>query len=90
LLGCGAVGGPLFVAAFTIEGAARPAYDPMREPVSALALGNRGWTQSTNFIGTGLLMLALSAGLRFAADPSGFARMLSDVLLDGLVIHPEG
>jgi hypothetical protein len=25
-----------------------------------------------------------------AADPSGFAGMLSDILLDGLVIHPEG
>lgn len=29
-------------------------------------------------------------GDTFAADPSGFARMLSDVLLDGLVIHAEG
>jgi hypothetical protein len=24
----------------------------------------------------------------FAADPGGFARSLSDILLDGLVIHP--
>jgi TetR/AcrR family transcriptional regulator len=29
-------------------------------------------------------------GNTFAADPSGFARMLSDILLDGLVIHPSG
>jgi TetR/AcrR family transcriptional regulator len=29
-------------------------------------------------------------GDTFAADPSGFAGMLSDILLDGLVIHPEG
>ena len=29
-------------------------------------------------------------GDNFAADPSGFARMLSDILLDGLVLHPEG
>ena len=29
-------------------------------------------------------------GDNFAADPSGFARMLSDILLDGLVINPEG
>jgi TetR/AcrR family transcriptional regulator len=28
-------------------------------------------------------------GDNFAADPSGFARMLGDILLDGLVIHPE-
>jgi hypothetical protein len=25
----------------------------------------------------------------FAADASGFARMLGDILLDGLVVHPE-
>jgi hypothetical protein len=29
-------------------------------------------------------------GDSFAADRSGFAGMLSDILLDGLVIHPEG
>jgi TetR/AcrR family transcriptional regulator len=29
-------------------------------------------------------------GDTFATDPSGFARMLSDILLDGLVIHPQG
>ena len=28
-------------------------------------------------------------GDTFAADPSGFAGMLSDILLDGLVVHPE-
>jgi TetR/AcrR family transcriptional regulator len=29
-------------------------------------------------------------GDNFAADPSGFARMLGDILLDGLVINPGG
>jgi len=29
-------------------------------------------------------------GPSFAADPSAFARTLSDILLEGLVIHPEG
>ncbi len=29
-------------------------------------------------------------GDSFAADPNDFARMLSDILLDGLVIHPDG
>jgi TetR/AcrR family transcriptional regulator len=28
-------------------------------------------------------------GDTFAADASGFARMLSDILLDGLVVHPD-
>ncbi len=58
LLACGAVAGPLFVAVFTAEGATRKSYDAMREPVSALALGDRGWMQRANFVGTGGLMLA--------------------------------
>jgi hypothetical protein len=29
-------------------------------------------------------------GDTFSADPSGFARMLGDILLDGLVIDPVG
>jgi TetR/AcrR family transcriptional regulator len=33
--------------------------------------------------------LVAMLGDTFAADPSGFAGMLSDILLDGLVIHPE-
>jgi AcrR family transcriptional regulator len=33
--------------------------------------------------------LATLLGDTFAADPSGFVRMLSDILLDGLVVHPE-
>jgi hypothetical protein len=29
-------------------------------------------------------------GDNFAADPGGLAGMLGDILLDGLVVHPEG
>jgi hypothetical protein len=63
-LACGAMGGPLFVLAFLIEGANRANYDPLRHPVSSLTLGDSGWTQTANFIITGLLMLAFAAGLR--------------------------
>ena len=69
LLACGAVGGPLFVVAFVIEGATRANYDPLRHPVSSLALGNFGWVQVANFIVTGLLMLAFAIGLRRAFRP---------------------
>jgi TetR/AcrR family transcriptional regulator len=34
--------------------------------------------------------LATLLGDNFAADPPGFAQMLSEILLDGLVVHPEG
>ena len=70
LLSCGALGGLLFVAVFIAEGATRKGYDPFRQPVSSLALGERGWTQRANFIGTGLLMLACAEGLRRAWNAS--------------------
>jgi len=69
LLLCGAIAGPLFVAAFLIEGATRASYDPLRHPVSSLAFGDSGWTQRANFLVAGLLMLAFAIGLRRALRP---------------------
>ena len=71
LLLCGAIAGPLFVAAFLIEGATRASYDPLRHPVSSLAFGDSGWTQRTNFLITGLLTLAFAVGLRRALRTLG-------------------
>jgi len=64
LLVVGAFAGPLFVVTFLVEGALRDAYDPMRHPVSSLALGPWAWVQVANFVVTGLLTLVLAAGLR--------------------------
>lgn len=64
LLACGVIGGPLFVVMFFIEGATRADYDPLRHPVSSLALGDWGWTQTANFIVASLLILAFAVGLR--------------------------
>ena len=44
----------------------RSGYDELRQPVSALALGERGWIQRTNFVVTGILMLACAFGLHLA------------------------
>jgi hypothetical protein len=66
LLLCGAIAGPLFVIVFLIEGATRSGYDAMRQPVSALAIGERGWIQRANFFITGALMFACAFGLRLA------------------------
>lgn len=63
LVNCGLAAGPLFVAAFLIEGATRAGYQPLRHPVSSLALGEYGWTQTANFLVAGVLMLAFAAGL---------------------------
>ena len=85
LLACGAIAGPLFIAVFTVEGARREEYDSMREPVSALALGDRGWTQRLNFIGTGALMFAFSGGLRRAMPDARWAQRLVAAFAIGLV-----
>jgi Protein of unknown function (DUF998) len=70
LLGCGAVAGPLFVATFTVAGWSRPGYDPMRHPVSSLALAPNGWIQKLNFGINGVLYLAMAAGLRSGRAPA--------------------
>jgi hypothetical protein len=64
LLIAGVIAGPLFTIAWIAEGATRANYNPLRHPVSSLALGDYGWVQSANFIVAGLLMLAFSVGLR--------------------------
>ena len=66
LLICGALAGPLFIIAWFIEGLNRDGYNPMRHPISALSLGEFGWTQIANFIVTGILTLVLAFGLRTA------------------------
>jgi hypothetical protein len=73
LLACGAIGPPLFVAAFLLEGATRPGYDPRRYPVSSLAIGARGWRQAANFLMVGTAIVACSRGVRpeGAGDASG-------------------
>lgn len=56
LLWAGAVGSWLFIVVFLVDGLTRPGYRPLRQPVSALALGSRGWLQIANFVVCGLLI----------------------------------
>ena len=71
LLMCGALAGPLFTVAWFLQGLVRADYDPMRHPISSLSIGESGWIQNASFIITGLLTLALAAGLRRALQPQG-------------------
>ena len=64
LLICGALAGPVFTLIWFITGLQRASYDPMRHPISSLAIGEWGWTQVLNFLITGTLTLALAFGLR--------------------------
>jgi hypothetical protein len=53
----------LFVGVFSVEGSLRKGYDPLKMYISALALGNRGWIQISNFIVLGLLLFIFTFGL---------------------------
>lgn len=57
---CGIVAGPLFVAAFLVQGILKPDYNPLRHPVSSLALGPHGWVQVANFLVTGALVIVFA------------------------------
>jgi hypothetical membrane protein len=88
LLSCGAIAGPFFIAVFLIEGALRSKYDPLRQAVSALAIGPRGWVQQTNFIVTGALMFAYAFGLSSALRAYGgsfWAPVLVGIYALGLI-----
>lgn len=65
LLVCGVIAGPIFTLAWIVAGAARANYDFRQHPISSLSIGEFGWTQTANFIITGLLTLAFAFGLRY-------------------------
>jgi hypothetical protein len=80
LLG-GAIAGPVFVAAFMIEGATSSGYDPMRLPVSLLSTGEDGWRQVANFIVDGVLLLGFAIGLYRAFGQRGTPATLGPLLV---------
>ena len=88
LVACGALAGPLFTLAWLVEGATRAGYDPLRHPISSLAIGEFGWMQSATFLATGALTLACAVGLRRALPPPDSSRwgpVLIGLIAIGLV-----
>ena len=82
------IAGPLFVIVFLIEGSLRENYDVFRQPVSALAIGERGWIQQADFIMVGILMLAYAFGLNSALAAYGgsfWAPFLVGIYAIGLI-----
>src|SRR5690625_2996345 len=70
----GAAGAILFVVTFLLDGLTRPEYSSVRQPVSALALGGRGWIQTLNFL------------IHGAAIAIGGIAMTGDNLLLGMML----
>lgn len=87
LLGSGIAGTGLFILTFLLDGATRPGYRPVRQPVSALALGSRGWVQTVNFVVSGLFITTSAAGLHQATGSGWLAGL---VAVFGLALVASG
>ncbi|MEU3025763.1 DUF998 domain-containing protein [Nocardiopsis alba] len=73
VLWAGAAGCLLFVVVFLLDGFTRPGYEPLRHPVSALALGPRGWIQTVDFLVCGLLVAVSSVAVPWAVSSDSWA-----------------
>ncbi|MFG2087544.1 DUF998 domain-containing protein [Spirillospora sp. NPDC048824] len=73
---CGAIAGPLFTLAYLAEGATRAGYDPLRHPVSSLALGEYGWMQTLNFFVAAALTIVFAAGMQHLSTRSTWKPLL--------------
>jgi hypothetical protein len=89
--GVAGLGPLLFFAVATVEGHIRSGYDAIAEPISALALGPRGWIQEVNFVMFAVSLLAFAvvlrrqfrAGVGSLAGPAIFVIMTIGVSLAG-------
>jgi hypothetical protein len=64
LLACGVVAGPLYVVVGLIQMLIRDGFDIRRHALSLLSNGELGWIQISNFLLSGLLVIAGAAGMR--------------------------
>jgi hypothetical protein len=80
LLGAAAIAGPLFLALAIAQMLTRTGFNVERQPLSLLSLGDFGWVQVTNFIATGLLVMAGAMGFRRRMTP-GTAKTLGPLLI---------
>ncbi|GAA2337607.1 DUF998 domain-containing protein [Dactylosporangium salmoneum] len=78
LLGYGVLAGPFYVAVSLAQALTREGFDLGRHSWSLLANGSLGWVQVTNFVLTGLMVIAAAVGLARAV-PSRWAPRLVGV-----------
>lgn len=89
LLGCGVAAGALFIGLNFIQAFTRPGFDRARNAISYLLLGDLGWIQLINFVGTGVLAIAFAFGMRRWLHPGKagtFGPLLIGMYGVGLII----
>lgn len=64
LLACGALAGPVYLAAGLVQAFTRPGFDIRRHDLSLLANGDLGWIQIANLVVSGLLVITGAVGMR--------------------------
>jgi hypothetical protein len=69
LLAAGLIGPLFFFLVVIVEGATRPAYNPLHHVVSTLALGPGGWTVNASLAVLGVLLLCFAVGMRRVLYP---------------------
>ena len=68
LLTGGVLAGPIYIIVGIAQILTREGFDITRHPLSFMSLGDLGWIQITNFIVTGLLVIASAIGMRRLAQ----------------------
>lgn len=74
LLGYGVIVGPLYTVVSLAQALTRQGFDLGRHQWSLLEDGDLGWIQVTNFLVTGAMLVAFSAGLRRVLAPGRGSR----------------
>jgi len=77
LLGYGVIAGPLYVALVLAQAFIRPGFDLARDDASLLSNGSLGWIQVANFLITGAMVIACTAGIRRAMGGGWGWRLLA-------------
>src|SRR5262245_7694622 len=73
LLGYGVLAGPFYLAVGLIQAFVRDGFSFSRHPLSVLANGPGGWVQTTNFVVTGLMVIAAAVGIARVLGPTSRA-----------------
>lgn len=71
LLTAGAIAGPLYIVVGLAQALTRPGFDITRHALSLLSNGDLGWIQISNFLVSGLLVIAGALGIRRAIEGRG-------------------
>ncbi|MEV6911069.1 DUF998 domain-containing protein [Amycolatopsis sp. NPDC051071] len=69
LLAGGAISGPLYFLISLTQAAVRDGFDLTKHPASMLSNGDAGWIQVTNFLVSGVLLIAGAIGLSRVLEP---------------------